>query len=318
MNKEIFEGYYEDTLTEIKYEYKRIQENIENVTDDILSNTNVDELNENFQELVSKLMQARQLLDTSRKQTFFGKVLSYVPFVKEKIDDFEINRSSLKDISDDLKRIQDEIIKDTEEKFQYYKEIYVVNEQAKKDIENQIKELKKLKPRNELEKIEIDNMIRSLKSLNVINTNNLEECRLQIQSFASMKQKAEEMSPQIQSMLKMQFVIASQNNKMKNIKQNYDVVKEVLNEFIILNDKNTKEAIKDAIELSQDNLIEAKTVKTLTDSRLNFKKELDSLVNQLEIKKEELNKEITSYIKTVENTPLLNGNIKPRLKYEKY
>jgi len=283
------------SIKEIKDEFKRIQKSVESVTDDILDNTNVDELNENFKLLVEKIMKAKELLN-SRDVSMVDKFLSKIPLIgnkiKEKIEIEIIDNSTLKDIADELREIQENIIQDTEYRFNYYREIYKVNEAAKKDIENQIKKLKKMKIKDEFEAQERDNLIRSLESLNVINANNLEECRLQIQSFSSMKAKTEEMSPQIQSMLRIQMVIATQNSKLKNIKQNYDLVKDVLNEFIVVNDRNTKESIKDAIELSQDNLIEVSTIKSLSEGRKNFRKELEVLVKELDNKKKALSNEI--------------------------
>jgi len=312
------------SIKEIKDEFKRIQKSVESVTDDILDNTNVDELNENFKLLVEKIMKAKELLN-SRDVSMVDKFLSKIPLIgnkiKEKIEIEIIDNSTLKDIADELREIQENIIQDTEYRFNYYREIYKVNEAAKKDIENQIKKLKKMKIKDEFEAQERDNLIRSLESLNVINANNLEECRLQIQSFSSMKAKTEEMSPQIQSMLRIQMVIATQNSKLKNIKQNYDLVKDVLNEFIVVNDRNTKESIKDAIELSQDNLIEVSTIKSLSEGRKNFRKELEVLVKELDNKKKALSNEIIEYTKTIEENPLLmfsdEKNKRPGLRYEK-
>lgn len=303
-------------LEELENDYKKLNLQNDEVTKDILSDTKVKELDENYTRLVENLMALRKLTENQKYKegSVWKKMENYVKkFLPGKLtDNIEkkfIEEKSLEDTLQEMKTLQEFIVEQAGKHHKYYAKLYsdiknsllIIAERNKK-LKELEKELNKIKDEKEKEFIKFD--IQKLKeSYNIfesINKEVLNTIEYQIITYKNLQQKTQQLRPIIMSQLRVQLAIAQQNASLKRIEQAHNITKEVLNDFIKINSKNTNEAIKDAIKLANDNIIEEDTIKELIDNRNNFQKEVKALINTINKKKEVHAQLIQKLNKTIE------------------
>jgi len=289
-------------LEALEEDYKELNLQNDDITKNILSDTKINELDENYTKLVENLMSLRKLTENQKYKEagVFGKMEKYIKkFLPSKItDNIEkkfLEEKSLEEALQEMKTLQEFIVEQAGKHHQYYGKLYSdiknslnIIEERNKKLEKLEKETEKIEDKKEKEfiKFDIQKLKESYSIFESINKEVLNTIEYQIITYKNLQQKTQQLRPIIMSQLRVQLAIAQQNASLKRIEQAHTITKDVLNDFIKINSKNTNEAIKDAIKLANDNIIEEDTIKELIDNRANFQKEVKALISTINKKKE--------------------------------
>jgi hypothetical protein len=302
----------EEKLSTFQKQIIELNSEADEITNDALSNAKTSDLSEYQDILINAISSIKETTaNTNNNESFFSKISKkFLPTkMRQSIEEQFIESATLQENIDKIFDSLENSIKATEKDLNTLSILQNslsnsvnLGKQLEKDILNEMNKLSD-NDNDLLLKSKFEGLLRELKSINLVNSNTSNQIKAQISMTSGMAQQLREVRPILKNLIKSQTLVALQNARMGQAKNVRDMVSDVINDFVVKNNKHTQEVILDAIEYSGETIIKKETIEEIGNQHDLFVKEMQQIAS--EIKKQKID-----YIKIVNNvTKKLNKEL---------